>query len=426
MLRPANLHCPGTRVRGAVEPLVSLTGRLGFGLQRNAALLFWAMFFLQAAFGASDRFKTLYIESLGAKPALIGLLLGIAEAIRLLFLIAAGPLSDRVSPRLLINMRWLSLVNALVFLMATHWWMLFPAFIAQAGANLAWPSVSRVIDESGDEASRGRRFLLIYTIGPGVAFLGAPLLGAAIVEQFGLRAVYVVLAIAISISGIFFSLVRPSPPVPHVAGSGYLAVLRHRPSGSLCVLSMCSMFVVYLGLTLAPNFLHNERGISFGLIGAFGSLMAVGSISAGLSLTRGKRLGRSLNGALATMLFFPLVFLLMLDGRSAAVVGGAYLLVGIATVSQQAFYGPLGEVTPAHLRTRSFALLEVSNGTGLMLAGFASGALYAVQPSLPLWIALIGSLGIIAATFWLRASLPGWSLTGQEAAIETAVEPATA
>jgi MFS family permease len=395
-------------------------------LQRNAALLFWAMFFLQAAFGASDRFKTLYIESLGARPALVGLLLGIAEAIRLVFLIAAGPLSDRVSPRILINMRWLSLANALVFLAATQWWMLFPAFIAQAGANLAWPSVSRVIDESGDEASRGRRFLLIYTIGPGIAFLGAPLLGAAVAEAFGLRAVFVVLAIGISISAAFFSLVRPTPPAAHTAGSGYLAVLRHRPSGGLCLLSMGSMFVIYLGLTLAPNFLHNERGISFGLIGAFGSLVAVGSISAGLSLTKGMRLGRSLNGALATMLFFPAVFLLMLDGRSAAVVGGAYLLVGIASVSQQAFYGPLGEVTPAHLRTRSFALLEVTNGTGLMLAGFASGALYAVRPSLPLWIALVGSVGIIAATFWLRRSLARWSVDRQEPAVEPSAEPASA
>jgi hypothetical protein len=108
------------------------------------------------------------------------------------------------------------------------------------------------------------------------------------------------------------------------------------------------------------------------------------------------------------------------------VVGGAYLLVGIASVSQQAFYGPLGEVAPAHLRTRSFALLEVTNGAGLMLAGFASGALYALNPSLPLWIALIGSIGIIAATFWLRRLLARWSVDRQEPAVKPAAEPVTA
>ena len=367
------------------------------------------MFFLQLAFGTSDRFKTLYIESLGATPALVGLLLGLAEAIRLMFLVASGPLSDRISPRLLISTRWLSVINALFFLFATHWWMLIPAFVAQAGANLAWPSVSRVIDESGDEASRGRRFLLIYTIGPGVALLIAPLMGAVLAEEFGLRSVFVVLLIVITISSVFFTKVKPAPLQPRTSGAGYMAVLRHRPTGSLCVLSMCSMFTSYLALTLVPNYLHNERGISFGMIGAFGSLVAIGNITAGLALTKGRWTSRSLNGALATMIFFPIAFLLMIDGRHAITVGVAYLLIGIATVSQQAFYGPLGEVTPSHLRTRTFATLEVSNGAGLMLSGFVAGVLYSVAPALPLWVAFIAYFGVIAGTVWLRRMLQFWA-----------------
>ncbi len=387
---------------------MSLTGRLSFGLQRNAALLFWGMFFLSFAFGTSDRFKTLYIESLGANPALVGLLLGLAEAIRLGFLVAAGPLSDRVSPRILISMRWLSVVNALFFLLATHWWMLLPAFIAQAGANLAWPSISRVIDESGEEESRGRRFLLIYTIGPGVALLAAPLLGAVLAEEIGLRSVFVVLLVMIIISSVFFSKVQPAPLVRNTVAAGYREVFQFRPTAALCLLSMSSLFMAYLGLTLVPNYLHNERGISFGLIGAFGSLVAIGNITAGMVLTKGKWTGRSLNGALTTMVFFPMAFLLMLDGGNAAIVGAAYLLAGVATVSQQAVYGPLGEVTPAHLRTRAFATLEVTNGTGLMLAGFAAGLLYAISPALPLWTAIVGSLGVISATVWLRRTLHLW------------------
>jgi hypothetical protein len=396
---------------GAVEPQVTITGRLGFGLQRNAALLFWGMFFLQAAFGASDRFKTLYIESLGAKPAMVGLLLGAAEAIRLTFLIAAGPLSDRFPARILLLTRWFSVANALVFLAATQWWMLFPAFVFQATANLAWPTISRVIDESGDEASRGRRFLLVYTIAPGAAFLGAPLIGAVVAETFGLRAVFAVLLVGIACSAVFFSLVRPADRPMHLEAGGYGAVLRHRPSARLCGLSMASMFVTYLGLTLAPNFLHNERGLSFGLIGAFGSLVALGGISAGLLLSKATRLSASLNGAVATLLFLPGVFALLLLGHHAAVVGVAFLLAGIATVSQQVFYGPLSEVAPPHLKTRAYSLLEVANGAGLMLAGFAAGALYGIRPSLPIWIALFGSLLVIAATLWMRRHIAGWVAT---------------
>ena len=390
---------------------MSLTGRLSFGLQRNAALLFWGMFFLQAAFGTSDRFKTLYIESLGATPALVGLLLGLGEAIRLTFLIASGPLSDRLPARFLISTRWLSVINATFFLLASHWWMLIPAFIAQAGANLAWPSVSRVIDESGDEASRGRRFLLIYTIGPGVALLGAPLLGAVLAEEFGLRSVFVVLLVVITISSFFFSAVRPAPAVQLATRAGYRDVIRHKPTGSLCLLSLSSMFVAYLGMTLVPNFLHNERDISFGMIGAFGSLVAVGNIGAGMALTKGTWTTKSLNGTLVTMLFYPVAFLIMLDSRHVVMVGLAYLLIGVATVSQQAFYGPLGEVTPAHLRTRAFATFEVSNGLGLMLSGFAAGVLYTLAPSMPLWVALAGYMLVIGATVWLRRQLSVWTAT---------------
>jgi hypothetical protein len=173
---------------------------------------------------------------------------------------------------------------------------------------------------------------------------------------------------------------------------------------------MATMFFTYLGLFLAPNFLHNERGISFGQIGAFGSLVAAGSIAAGLVLTRANRLGRSLNGVLATMLFMPLVFALMIDGRNAVVVGTAYLFVGIGTVAQQAFYGPLGEVTPSDMRTRAFALIEAANGAGMMLAGFAAGVLYGFRPSLPMMFALIGSVGIVVMAAWLRRGLSRWAI----------------
>ncbi len=214
--------------------LVTRGGRLRFGLERNAALLFWAMFFLQAAFGFSDRFKALYIESLGARPALVGVILGAAEFIRLSFLIAAGPLSDRISPRLLINCRWLAVANALVYLLAWQWWQLFPAFLFQAAANMAWPSVSRVIDESGDESTRAYRFLMIYTIATSVPLLVAPLVGSVLAETFGLRSVFAALTVGLFVSACFFLQVRPAGRATRTASGGYLAVLRHRPTALLC------------------------------------------------------------------------------------------------------------------------------------------------------------------------------------------------
>jgi MFS family permease len=392
---------------------------LRVGLEGNAALLFWAVFFLQAAFGTSDRFKALYIESLGAKPALVGVLLGVGEAIRLTFLIASGPLSDRISPRLLINCRWLAVANALVFLVAWRWWQLFPAFVFQATANLAWPSVSRVIDESGDEASRAHRFLMVYTIAASVPLLVAPLAGGALAEEFGLRSVFVVLTVGLIVSGAFFFRVRPVGRATRTPSSGYVAVLRHRPTALLSALAVGGMFSANLGLTLAANYLHNERGFSVGAIGAFGTLIAAGGIVSGLAVSRVRRLGRSLNGTLLTFALLPAVFALMLGGRSVGVVGAAYLCWGVASVAQQTFFGAVGEVTPAHLRTRAFALLEVAFSTGMMLAGFAAGALYSLNPALPLWLALFASLLVVGATLAVRRSVVAWQ-AGQIATAQTA------
>jgi DHA1 family bicyclomycin/chloramphenicol resistance-like MFS transporter len=398
---------------------VALGRWLRVGLAGNAALLFWAVFFLQAAFGTSDRFKALYIESLGAKPALVGVLLGIGEAIRLAFLIASGPLSDRISPRLLINCRWLAVANALVFLLAWRWWQLFPAFVFQATANLAWPSVSRVIDESGDETSRAHRFLMIYTIAASVPLLVMPLVGGALAEAFGLRSVFVVLTVGLIVSGGFFFRVRPTGRAIRTPHGGYLAVLRHRPTALLSGLAVAGLFSANLGLTLAANFLHNERGFSVGAIGAFGTLVAAGGIISGLAVSRVRRLGRSLNGTLLTFAVLPAVFALLLGGRTLGVVGAAYLCWGVASVAQQTFFGAVGEVTPAHLRTRAFASLEVAFSTGMMLAGFAAGALYSLNPALPLWLALAGSILIVGATFAVRRSVLAWQ-SGQVTAAQTA------
>ena len=365
-------------------------------------LLFWAMFFMTFAFGTSERFKPLFIESIGARPALVGIVLGVAEGFRLLFLIASGPLSTRVSARILINLRSLTVINALVFLFATQWWMLFPAFLAQAGANLAWPTVSRVIDESGSEATRSSRFLMIYTIAPGLALIPSPLIGALIVDQFGLRAVYVTLLIFLVIASVFFYLVEPTETERRPSSGGYMAVLRHAPTRSLCLLAFSSALVGWLGLTLAPNFLHNEKDLSFGLIGAFGTLVAIGSIGMGLLLSRSTRLARSLNGTLLTLSFMPLVFLLMLGGQAAVVFGVAYLVVGLTTVAQQTLYGPLSEVTPPDMRVMAYASLEISVSFGIMIAGFTSGVLYAFSPPTPMIVALLGSVVVIAGTLWVR------------------------
>lgn len=386
--------------------------RLGFGLERNAALLFWGLFFVSAAFGTSDRFKTLYIESLGASPAVIGIILGVAEAIRLSFLLAAGALSDRMKPSTMLRMRWGSVITAIVWLGALQWWMLLPAFISQATANFAWPAVSRVIDESGPPEERQRRFLLIFTVAPGVALLGAPVLGAVLAETFGLRSVFVILVLGCIASSLLFQMVRPKNDVRRPSSGSYREVLRHRPSLLICALTLLTTFVTHLGLTLAPNYLHNEAGLSYAAIGSFGALVAIGSIAAGLLLARMRRLRQTLDGALAVGCFLPPVFALFLLDSSAVTAAVAFFLSGIASVVQQTYAPAISEVTPAAIRTRAYALIEAMVAGGVMFAGFAAGALYSFSPRLPFEVSLALAVLALVLTLLARRSIRSWKAAG--------------
>lgn len=384
-----------------------MTARLRFGLDRNLAFLFWGLFFTQLAWGASDRFRPIFIESLGASTALVGVILGISELFRLVGLVLSGPLSDRASPRLLIGGgRSLIILSAGTYLVAQEYWHLFPAFVIGALGNVAWPAISRVIADATNDATRARSFLLIYSIGPGIAGLGAPLAGGFIADAFGLRAVFAITTVGVATAAFFFVMVAPPPAPPATsARARYIDVLRHRPTFILCLLALSIMFSTYVGLTLAPNYLHDIHAISLRAVGQFFSLVAVGSIVAGLLISRRPRLGRPLNGLLATTLFLPLVFLLLVRGNASWLFGLAFFCYGVAAVAGQMFYAALGDASPERLRTRAFALLEVMTSLGYVLAGFAAGALYGIDPALPLWTSFGASLALIVAVLFVRRYL---------------------
>ena len=69
------------------------------GLGHNNLILFWGMLFNELSFGIYQVLLPLYIESLGASPALVGLVIGLQGGAPLIFLAPAGLIADRMSPR---------------------------------------------------------------------------------------------------------------------------------------------------------------------------------------------------------------------------------------------------------------------------------------------------------------------------------------
>jgi len=375
------------------------------GLGHNNLVLFWGMVFNELSFGFYQTLLPLYIESLGASPGIVGLVIGLQGLVRLVFLAPAGMLADRMSPRrLIVGARSLSVAGIAAYGLAQEWWHLFPAIVLLAAGNVAFPAISKVVADSSDDRTRTRAFTLIYTVGPSVATLLSPSLGGVLADSISLRSIFFAGAAGQLAAVLFFSRLRPveSGEEAQAAGS-YRAALSHRPVALLAGVFLLMLMVLTTGFTLVPNFLRDEHGIGFGTIGQFGSVSALGSVILGVVIAKVAFLGRPLNALLLTVGLCAVAFGLFIGGTGAPWFALGYFTRGAYLVAWSTMYAALGEVTPGRLRSRTFALAELLGGAGFAVAPFIAGALYEQSPQLPLITALAATVPLLALLLVTRA-----------------------
>lgn len=381
--------------------------RPGLGLAYTNTVIFWAMLFNELAIGFYQTLNPIYIESLGASPGLVGVVIGIQGLVRLFFLAPAGWLADRISMRkLIVGGRSMTVLGLVLYGLAQEWWHLLPAILIMSIGNVSFPVISKAIADSSDDATRTHAFTLIYTVGPSSALVISPLLAGPLAEGVSLRAIYFAAAAAAAVSVLFFTRLRPVElSTEEEAGGGYREVLGHRSILIVCGVFMALLLVLTTGFTLVPNYLQDVHGVSVRLIGQFGSVFAVGSVILGLTIARVRVLSRPWNALLLTTLLCPVAFLLFYFGGSVWIFGIAFLFRGGYLVSWSLIYAALGEVTPGRLRSRAFSLLEVLGGTGFAVAPFIAGALYSIDPALPLLAATAGIIPLAIAMLFVRRYL---------------------
>jgi MFS family permease len=377
------------------------------GLGHNNLVLFWAMLFNELSFGFYQTLAPIYIESLGASPGLVGVVIGIQGLVRIVFLLPAGWIADHVPLRtLIVGGRSLSVLGTLLFGLAQEWWHLLPAIVVMAAGNVSFPAISKAIADSTDDASRTRAFTLIYTVAPSSALLISPVLGGLLADAVALRAIFFAAAVAQAVSVFFFTRLRPveshAGPASRVS---YRDVLTYRPILIICSVFMAMLLILTTGFTLVPNYLQDVHDVGIGTIGQFGSVFALGSIILGIVIARVKALASPLNALLLTTVLCPVAYLLYFGGGSVWVFALAFLFRGGYLVSWSLVYAALGEVTPERLRSRSFALSEVLGGLGFAIAPFIAGALYEVDPALPLLAATAGTIPLLLVMLAVRRYL---------------------
>jgi MFS family permease len=385
----------------------------GLGLVDNNLVIFWAMLFNELAIGFYQTLNPLYIESLGANPGLVGAVIGIQGLVRLVFLAPAGWIADRIPMRtLIVGGRSMTVLGLVVYGLAQEWWQLLPAVLIMSVGNVTFPVISKAIADASDDATRTRAFTLIYTVGPSSALLVSPLLAGPLADAVALRAIYFAAAGAAAVSVLFFTRLRPVElPVGDGTSAGYRDVFAFRPVLIVCGIFMALLLVLTTGFTLVPNYLRDEHGVGIRTIGQFGSIFALGSVILGVIIARVKVFSQPWNALLLTTLLCPVAFLLFYFGGSVWIFALAFLFRGGYLVAWSLIYAALGEVTPERLRSRAFALSEVLGGAGFAIAPFIAGALYEVDPALPLLAATAGAIPLLIAMLLVRRYLAARAAT---------------
>ncbi|MDI3340952.1 MAG: MFS transporter [Sphaerobacter sp.] len=397
--------------------------KLSLGLGRDHTRIFVGMLFNEGSLGIYQTLWPLYIASLGAAPEQIGLVIGLLGAARLVALLPSGMLGDRVPARtLIVGGRLAVAVGTLLLGLAQAWWQLIPGVIIIGVGTITFPALSNAVAElAHDSHERTRAFTLIYTIGPSAAWFVTPTIGGLIAEHVSLRALlFVASGLAAICAAIFATIAAGAATTQEGPPVTYRSTLAERPVRQVLLLQFVTLFVLTMGVTLAPNFLQDVHAISRERIGWLGSCAAVGSALLGLTISRVARFRRPLTGiALATTAVGG-TLLLLLVGHSFAWFVFAYLLRGGYMVAWSTYYAALGEVTPNRYLARVYALAELLAAAGLMLAPFAAGWLYEREPRAPLLVALLAIpvllLAIVAVGRRLRVAQPAEpTLAGEQA-----------
>ncbi len=386
--------------------------RISLGLDRENRLMFWGMFFNEAGIGIFITLWPLYIGSLGASPAQIGLIIGLWGFSRLLFLMPSGMLIERVPPKtLILGTRIGAILGFALLSIAQTWWQLFPGVILMAASTASFPVISSVIaDVAGRGRARIRAFTMILNVGPSVALLITPALGGILAEQISLRAIFVAAAI-FNVAGflVFRRMSDREVRVQHGPPVTYAEPFRDSGTRTILLLAFAVVFASILGVTLVPNLLQNVHDVPIGHIGFLGSLAAVGSISLGLLLNNLKVFENSMLGFSMAISSVAVALALFVFGQELWIFAIAFMLRGGLLATFSVMYATLSEAAPDRIRNRAYVLAELMAGLGFTLAPFAAGWFFEVRPQLPMIAGMAVLIPIIITVLWMSRSFGGSS-----------------
>ncbi len=382
-----------------------------------------AMILANVAAQMYSSFMPLYLKSLGASVAQIGLFYTLFQIIPLVLQILGGWISDSLG-----RLRSIAIGSSIgiisyfgLFWAPTWQWVFLGQSLNAITTSLVSPSFGAFIAEESPEENRARVYGITQAIYLSVLVIGPPI-GGWLVDHFSFKFMLLVASLIYTCATILrIFMARRASKKERETTPGKLSLGSLKDNlGSMLTILLAGGLVTWLLITdgvrdiafnltgtLLPIYIEDVGGLSTTQIGLLTSIAGIASMV--INIPAGW-LADKKSERLNIVIGFVLQFIALMTFIRAETFWGyvvVFVLYGLGMgMMQPAYQSLLSKALPKKLRGTGFGLIQSSLGVFSLPAPYIGGYLYEnISPILPFRItAWVSLLAVIPA--WLKFKLP--------------------
>jgi len=365
----------------------------------------------------------LYLKSLGASVAQIGLFFTLIQILPLVLQILGGWISDSLGRLKSIALGSLAgMLSYVGLILAPTWqWVFLGESLSAITGSLIGPSFGAFIAEESAEENRARVYGLTSTIFLVVSVVGPPL-GGWLADTYGFKFMLLIASFIYTAATILrVSMAKRAASHEEKSESAKLTLtsLKDNLGAMLSIVLSGGVFTwllitdgvrdiaFSLSGTYIPVYVEQIGGLNATQIGWLGSIFGIASML--INLPAGMladKFSERVNIVIGFLLqFAALIVFIRLDSFWGYAIVWAMFGLGVG-VMQPAYQSLLSKALPKKLRGTGFGLIHSSLGLFSLPAPYVGGYLYQnFSPRLPFTITAWVSLAAIFPA-WLKLKLP--------------------
>ena len=347
-------------------------------MNRNLLLVTISLFAWGMGEGLFIYFQPLYLQEFGPDPVMIGSIFGVMGVAMAVFQIPSGYLSDRFGSRSIMWASWFLGTSAAWTMALANTLPTFVVGLILYGLTsfVVAPMNSYITKVRGDW-SVGRAL----TFPSGFYHLGAvlgPISGGLIADRLGLKTVYMVAAIIFIISTIIVLFTSQAPETHHAdqVDAATKGTLKNPRFFAFLVITLLSIFAIYLPQPFTPSFLQNQQAFSRSMIGILGAVGSLGNAVATLALGSLPSVIGFIIGQ-AWVLVFSLTFLF---ARVPFWFGFGYFFIGGYRLCRSMVLAISRTLVNPRQTGLAYGMVETMNAIAVIIAPVIAGVLYKNNP----------------------------------------------